>query len=85
MNDETIKDGVLRVLLRIVPEAQDEEIDPELTFRDQLDIDSLGFLNFVLRLEEEFDLQVPETDYPQLGSLDGAVAYLSSALTAKAE
>ena len=84
MNDEAIKAGVLRVLTRIVPEAQGEEIDPDVTFRDQFDIDSLDYLNFVLALEEAFDVRVPEVDYPRLGSLGGSVAYLSSFLTARA-
>ncbi len=83
MNEEAIKTGVLRVLTRIVPEAQGEQIDPDVTFRDQFDIDSIDFLNFVLTLEKEFDVHVPEVDYPRLGSLDGSVAYLSSLLTAK--
>ena len=83
MNAEAIKAGVLRVLTRIVPETQGEEIDPDVTFRDQFDIDSIDYLNFVLDVEKEFDVRVPEVDYPRLGSLDGSVAYLSSLLTAK--
>ena len=85
MNEEAIKAGVLRVLTHIVPEAQDEEIEPNVTFRDQFEIDSIDFLNLVLTLEKEFDVHVPEVDYPRLGSLDGSVAYLSALLTAKAE
>ena len=83
MNDDAIKAGVLRVLTHIVPEAQGEEIDPDVTFRDQFDIDSLDYLNFVLALEEAFDVRVPEVDYPRLGSLGSAVAYLASLLSMK--
>ena len=83
MNAEAIKAGVLRVLTRIVPETQGEEIDPDVTFRDQFDIDSIDYLNFVLDVEKEFDVRVPEVDYPRLGSLNGSVAYVSSLLTEK--
>ena len=85
MNDEAIKAGVLRVLTRVVPEAQGEEVDPDVTFRDQFDIDSLDYLNFVLALEEEFDIRVPEVDYPRLGNFSSAVSYLASLLMAKVE
>jgi acyl carrier protein len=85
VNEETIKTGVLDVLTRIVPEAQGEAIDPEVTFRDQFDIDSLDFLNFVLSLEEAFGVKVPEADYPRLSTFQGAVTYLSALLAAQVE
>lgn len=78
MGDEAIRERVVDVFRRVVPEATGEEIDPEVAFRDQYEIDSLDYLNFVLSLEKELELPIPETDYPRLGSLSGAVAYLRS-------
>ena len=83
MNDDAIQEEVLRVLRQIVPEAQDEAIDPDMTFRDQFEIDSLDFLNVVLTLEKALDVKVPETAYPRLGTLNGAVAYLTVLLAEK--
>lgn len=84
MNDETINRRIRETLTHIVPEAQDEAIDPNVAFRDQFEIDSLDYLNFVLALEKEFDVKVPETAYPRFGSLNGSVTYLTSLLAEKA-
>lgn len=85
MNDDAIKDEVLRVLMHIVPEAQNETVNPGMTFRDQFEIDSLDFLNFVLTVENALDVKVPETAYPRLGTLDGAVEYLAVLLAEKVD
>ena len=53
---------------------------PDRSFRDQLDIDSMDFLNFVA-LHKEFHVEVPESDYPQLVSIDGCVGYLERKLS----
>lgn len=76
MTDAELKDLVLRVLGDIAPEAVMEEIDPEASFRDQLDIDSMDFLNFVIALHQELGVDIPEADYPKLSSLNAAVNYL---------
>jgi acyl carrier protein len=47
--------------------------------RDQLDIDSMDFLNFVIALHERLGVDVPERDYPQLATFDGCVEYLAAA------
>ena len=85
MNDDAIREEVRRVLMQIVPEAQDEAINPDMTFRDQFDIDSLDFLNFVLTLESALDVKVPEAAYPRLGTLNGAVDYLALLLAEKVD
>jgi len=50
-----------------------------VSFRDQLDIDSVDFLNFVLALEQRLGRTIPQLDYPRLSTLDGCVAYLTGA------
>lgn len=76
-NDET-KTVVLRVLRGIAPEADPAALDPDADLRDQLDIDSMDFLNFVLGLHEAFGVEIPERDYPQMSSLDACVGYLAA-------
>lgn len=78
MTRDDLKALVLRTLERIAPEMDPDQLDPELAFRDQLDLDSMDFLNFVIALHEELDLDIPESDYPQLASLDDCVRYLSA-------
>jgi acyl carrier protein len=76
MTNEEIRQVVLRALGEIAPEAELEDLEPEKSFRDQMDIDSMDFLNFVIALHEELGVDIPELDYPKLSSLAGAVSYL---------
>jgi acyl carrier protein len=76
MTREEIKNAVLRILGRIAPEIDPAEIKPDVGFRDQLDIDSMDFLNFVVSLHKEMQVEIPEADYPKLTTLDGCVDFL---------
>jgi acyl carrier protein len=78
MKESEIRDVVLAALGRIAPEADLSAIEPEVSFRDQLDIDSMDFLNFVVDVCEQLQVEIPEVDYPKLLSLDGCLAYLKS-------
>lgn len=81
MTRDELKNTVLRVLGAIAPEADLARLKPNVSFRDQLDIDSMDFLNFVIALHKEFRVEIPEKDYPQLSTLDGCVRYLLSHAT----
>lgn len=78
MTKEEIKAVVLRILGDIAPEADLSRLKPDVSFRDQLDIDSMDFLNFVIALDEELDVGIPESDYPKLSTLEACVELLSS-------
>jgi acyl carrier protein len=71
---------MLNLLGEVAPEADLTTLKPDRSFRDQLDIDSMDFLNFVA-LHKEFHVEVPESDYPQLVSVDGCVGYLERKLS----
>ncbi len=73
--DET-KETVLKILGQIAPEADLAELNPDVSFRDQLDIDSMDFLNFVIAVHKELHVEIPEADYPKLATLNGCLAYL---------
>jgi acyl carrier protein len=51
-------------------------VDPAESLREQLDLDSMDFLNFVIGVHKRLGGEIPEADYPKLASLDGAMAYL---------
>ena len=78
MKNDEIRARVLEVLARIAPELDPAELAPGENLRDQLDVDSMDFLNFVIAMHDRLGVDVPEVDYPRLHTLDGAVAYLVS-------
>ena len=81
MNNEEIKTTVLRMLGEIAPEANLAGIKPDVDFREQLDLDSMDLLNFVIAVDQELGVDIPESDYARVGSLDAFVAYLSERLS----
>jgi acyl carrier protein len=83
MTEAEIRSTVLGIVGEIAPEADLARIDPDATLRDQLDLDSMDVLNVMIALHEALQVDIPETDYAKLGSLNGAVAYLAQAKGAK--
>jgi acyl carrier protein len=71
---------VLRMLGEIAPEADLAQVKPDVDFRDQFDLDSMDLLNFVIAVDEELGVEIPESDYARLGSLDAFVGYLGERL-----
>ncbi len=78
MTPDDIRATVLRALGGVAPEADLEHLDPDVSFRDQLDIDSMDFLNFVIALHRELHIDIPESDYPKLFTLKGCTNYLGA-------
>jgi acyl carrier protein len=68
---------VRQALGNVAPEADFESIDPGKDLRDQIDIDSVDFLNFVIGLHKELNVDIPDADVAKLVTLDGCVAYLT--------
>ena len=79
MTPDQIRETVLRLLGRIAPDADPASVDPAVPMREQLDIDSMDFLNFAIALHKELGVNIPEKDYPKLATLNGCVAYLATA------
>ena len=83
MNEKEIREAAFRVLRSIAPETDPAKVDPRASFRDELDLDSVDFMNFVVGLHAALGVDVPETDYAKLSTLDGCVAYLAGRLAAR--
>ena len=83
MTETEVREIVLRVLSNIAPEADLSRLKPQARIRDQLDIDSMDFLNFVIGLHEELKVEIPERDYGQLATLAGCVNYLEKAMSSQ--
>jgi acyl carrier protein len=75
---DDLRTTVLRVLGDIAPEADLTSLKPDVAFREQLDLDSMDMLNFVVALHDALGIDIPEVDYPRLATLDGSVEYLAS-------
>lgn len=67
-----------RLLHTIAPEVDLADADPHASLQDELDLDSMDFLNLVTALHQETGIEVPERDYPQLATIDGFVAYVAA-------
>lgn len=76
MTDNELKTLVMDKILDIAPEADFATLDPDDGLREQLDLDSMDFLNVVIGLHEALGIDIPEADYPKLFTLNDAVAYL---------
>ena len=84
MTPEAIRAILVAALGGIAPEADISRLDPKANLREELDIDSLDFLNMVIALHERLKIDIPERDYRRLFTLDGAIEYLVEKTTPKA-
>jgi acyl carrier protein len=76
LTEAELKETILRVLSGIAPEVDGAAIDPAKNLRDQIDIDSVDFLNFVIGLHKELGVEIPDADVSKLTTLNGWAAYL---------
>ena len=77
MNQAEAKTLIIDVLSGIAPEADFASLSGKAQLRDELDLDSMDFLNFIAALHKRTQHDIPEADYPKLFTLDDASAYLS--------
>jgi acyl carrier protein len=82
MTIEEIKNVVLEIIQDIDDEADLENLKPDEALRDQLDLDSMDFLDIVMELRKRYKIQIPEADYPELATLDSCISYLMPRLQA---
>lgn len=80
MTREDIQTAVLTALGKIAPEADLSQIDPGMRLQEQLDIDSMDFLNLVIALHKQFGIDIPEREYPKLTTLKGCVDFIKVAM-----
>ena len=80
MNREEIRTSVLASLAEIAPEADSASLASNADLRDELDIDSMDFLRFVVGLHERLHVDIPERDYAKVRTLDACVDYLAGKL-----
>ena len=84
MTFDDIKKIIIDIIKDIAPDEDLSNVKPEVPLRDQLDLDSMDFLDIVMELRKQHNIEVPENDYPHLASLDTCAKYLLPKFTAKA-
>ena len=77
MTRDQIRTILLEEIGNIAPEAELTTLRPDADLREELDIDSISFLNLIIALGHRLGVNVPEKDYARLGTLTGAVDYLA--------
>ncbi|MDG2359268.1 MAG: acyl carrier protein [Planctomycetaceae bacterium] len=80
MAPEQIRQVVLDILARIAPDEDLSDLDDAVAFRDQMELDSMDFLDIVMELRKAYRVQIPEEDYENLVTMDSTVAYLTPLL-----
>ena len=83
MTHEEIALAVKDIIATIAPDEDLSALDPEKRLREQIELDSMDFLDIVMELRKRYGVQVPEEDYKELATLDGCVAYLGPKLQGK--
>jgi acyl carrier protein len=77
MTENEVRERIFEILHRIAPEADLNRLDPNENIREALDIDSFDFLNVLVAVNEKFGVNIPESDYRQVATLTGIVAYVN--------
>jgi acyl carrier protein len=76
MSDEEIKNAIFAGLRKIAPETDPSSLRLDQNIRETLDIDSFDFLNFLIALDENLGVEIPEADYGKLATLEAMIRYI---------
>lgn len=76
MTEQALRDLVMSILRSIAPEVEEGELIAGKPLRDQVDLDSMDWLNFLVAIHERTAVEIPESDYARLATLDDIVTYL---------
>ncbi len=85
MTHQKVKEIITDIISNIAPDEDLSNIKPDVPLRDQLELDSMDFLDIVMELRKKHNIEVPEMDYPHLASLDSCAAYLTPKFLASAK
>ena len=80
MTRDAIQDLIVEIIADIDEDADFDDLNPDKPLRDQLDLDSMDFLDIVMELRKRHQLQIPEEDYPRLATLNSCADYLEPLL-----
>jgi len=76
MTKEDTQQVVLDIIADVAPDEDLSNVKPDVRLRDQLELDSMDFLDIVMELRKRHNIEVPEAEYTELASLDSCSTYL---------
>ena len=76
MTADDIREAILEILSDIAPDEDLSDLKPDVAFREQLELDSMDFLDIVMELRKRYRVQIPEEEYTRLASMNSTVEYL---------
>lgn len=76
MDRTEIRDEILDILADIAPDEDLSDLKDDVSFREQMELDSMDFLDIVMELRKRHRVQIPEDDYVNLASMDSTCTYL---------
>ena len=79
MNDQEVKATIFKLLHKIAPDIDPEELEMNDNIREVFGIDSFDFLQFIIGLDENFGVTTPEDDYGKITTLSALISYIKSA------
>lgn len=82
MTRPEIREVILEILERIAPDEDLSSLDDSVPFREQMELDSMDFLDIVMELRKQYRVQIPESEYEHLVTMDSTVNYLEPKLAA---
>ncbi|MEC8649400.1 MAG: acyl carrier protein [Verrucomicrobiota bacterium] len=77
MTEDQVKQIVIDIIKEIAPDEDTSDLKGAINLREQMDLDSMDFLDIVMELRKQHGIEVPEADYPELASLDSCANYLT--------
>ncbi len=76
MDKQEVRQVVLDIIADVALDEDVSNLKDDVALRDQLDLDSMDFLDIVMELKKRHQIEVPQEDYPQLASMQSCVEYL---------
>ena len=80
MTKDEVREVIVSILKDIAPDEDVSSIEDDVVLRDQIDLDSMDFLDIVMELRKRFNIEVPESDYQELASMASCIQYLQPLL-----
>ena len=74
----SIRDEVVAQLIAIAPEVEEGDLTDNELLRDQVDLDSMDWLNFLVALHKRFEVDIPEAEYKSLRTIDDLTSYIET-------
>jgi len=77
MEQLEVRTAILNIITDIAMDEDTSNLKDDVSLREQLDLDSMDFLDIVMELKKRYKIEVPQEDFPKLATLNSCVDYLA--------